>query len=62
MGARAKFAIWVYIRTFEIKTEYCFFKDAERIVFLWHLLLWRQCVFALNGGIPDIKIGQKAVI
>ena len=29
-----KFAFWVHLRTAEIKTEYCFFKDAERIVFM----------------------------
>ena len=29
-----KFALWVHLRTSEIKTEYCFFKDLERIVFI----------------------------
>ena len=33
-GLRAKFAIWMNIRTSEIKTEYCFFKEVERIVFM----------------------------
>ena len=59
-----KFALWVFIRTSEIKTEYCFFKDAERIVFMAigvvEMMRFLYAKVNLKGGISDTKIGHKS--
>lgn len=59
---RAKFAIWVHLRTSEIKTKYCFIKDAERIVFMTlgvvkMMRFLHDCRKLISkGGISDIKL------
>ena len=54
----------MHLRTFEIKTEYCSIKDAERIVFMV-LVTVKKMRFSVEkiislSGISDIKNGQKS--
>ena len=57
----------MHLRTSEIKTKYCFIKDAERIVFMtlgvvkMMRFLYYNCRKLISkGGISDTKIGLKS--
>ena len=54
------------LSTFEIKTEYCFIKDAKRIVFMalgavkMMRFLYNSLKLISKGGISDTETGQKS--